>query len=1335
MSENPMLSNDDFAQKVKELKPGDHLCCIYETEEEHRTILTSFMRQGLDSDEKIIYVVDARTAEDILHYLHQDGVDVEQYREVGQLNILSADEAYLREGVFDPDGMISLLKNETEHALTEGYPALRVTGEMTWALRGLPGSEWLIEYEAKLNEFFPGSKCLAICQYDRREFSPAILLDVLSTHPIAVIGTGVFDNFYYMPAKDHLGEEREAARLDNWLHNLAERKEAESTLKDNEQTLRAILNASTAPVLLLDTAGTILALNEACALSLGKGADEVLGSCIYHHFPPDVAAERQAQAEEVMREGRAVRFEDISRGKRFENYVYPVLNPEGKVTKLAIYALNVTERKRIEEELRQSEARLRAAIENLPFDFFLIDEEGRYAMQNAICRQHWGDIVGKRPEEVCPDERTLALWQRNNRRAFAGELVKDEVILHPHGTTGYYYNIVSPIRDGDEIRGILGVNLDITDHKLAQEALKAEKEFTEAALNAQKDTFFVFEPSTGRAIRWNKAFNEISGYTDEEIRSMKAPHSYYNEEDLKKAASATEKVLEDGTATVELSLIAKNGKSIPTEYTGSAIRDSEGNARYIIAIGRDITERKLAEKALRKAHDELESRVEKRTEELQKANLELRQEIEHRKRTEQALRESRALRSAILDSLRDHVAVIDADGRITAVNDAWMTFARDNGAPDVEGVSVGANYLAVCRLAIGEGDSAVQAALAGIEAVLEGSIDHFTTEYECSSPTERRWFLMTVLPLRGPSNDAVISHTDVTQLKAAEEELRQSYAEINSLKDNLQSRLQFESLVSELSARFVDIPSDQVDGEIERSLKHILRFFDVDRCTFVTVSPDASEAAATSVASRGELQPMPARIVVGDSFPWTFHRLIESRKPVCIDTVRDLPAEAARDRKSLEAWGVHSLLLIPIVLKETVKHVISIASHESSRVWPEEYIPRLRLLGDTFANALIRKQAEEALRSSERSLAEAQRIAHVGNWEWNILTNEVSWSDEVFRIFGVDPPQFSATYEAYLDYVHPDDRETVVKRVDRALTDPHYGYTVEHRILRPDGSQRILYVEGEVDFNRAGEPIRLFGTVQDITELKKAEEEARKHRDALSHMDRLAIMAEFGASVAHEINQPLAAILSNAQAARRFLQAEDPDLEELRRILDDIVADDRRAGEVIRRLRAFLRKGESKRERANINGLVQDVLDLMFREASARNVTIVSDLMESPPGVLADPIQIQQVVLNLIANAEQAMAPMPAEDRRLELRTEEIAQGGVTVSVRDNGPGIDEDKLEKVFDAFYTTKHEGLGMGLTISRSIIEVHGGRMWAANATDGGAKISFTLPAEHVASNKRA
>jgi len=227
---------------IADLHPGDHLCIIYHTDEEHRAILTEYLQRGLDAGERVVYIVDARTAEVIRGYLRDAGVDVAAVEERKQLVFLTPDDAYMRQGTFDPEGMIKLLREETERALDDGFADLRVTGEMSWALRGLPGSERLIEYETLLNTFFPGSKATGLCQYDARRFSPDILLDVLRTHPIAVVGTKVYDNIYYVPPEEMLAGKSAAATLERWVGSLEENQRLTESLREHAGAVEERVN-------------------------------------------------------------------------------------------------------------------------------------------------------------------------------------------------------------------------------------------------------------------------------------------------------------------------------------------------------------------------------------------------------------------------------------------------------------------------------------------------------------------------------------------------------------------------------------------------------------------------------------------------------------------------------------------------------------------------------------------------------------------------------------------------------------------------------------------------------------------------------------------------------------------------------------------------------------------------------------------------------------------------------------------------------------------------------------------------------------------------------------
>jgi signal transduction histidine kinase len=223
--------SSELEQRLWRLQAGAHLCCLYASGEEHRRLLSPFMRQGLERHEKVLCVVADHTAGQVLAYLSADGVEVNPYLQRGQLTVQDSEDAYLQGGAFEPERAMALLRSETDRAAGEGYKALRVAVEMSWALRGAHGSERIGEFEARLNTFFPGSRCLGICQYDRRQFDPRALLDALSTHPLAVVGTEVYDNFYYMPPQDFFGANPLAAKLDGWLNHLKERKRSETQIR------------------------------------------------------------------------------------------------------------------------------------------------------------------------------------------------------------------------------------------------------------------------------------------------------------------------------------------------------------------------------------------------------------------------------------------------------------------------------------------------------------------------------------------------------------------------------------------------------------------------------------------------------------------------------------------------------------------------------------------------------------------------------------------------------------------------------------------------------------------------------------------------------------------------------------------------------------------------------------------------------------------------------------------------------------------------------------------------------------------------------------------------
>jgi PAS domain S-box-containing protein len=308
--------------------------------------------------------------------------------------------------------------------------------------------------------------------------------------------------------------------------------------------------------------------------------------------------------------------------------------------------------------------------------------------------------------------------------------------------------------------------------------------------------------------------------------------------------------------------------------------------------------------------------------------------------------------------------------------------------------------------------------------------------------------------------------------------------------------------------------------------------------------------------------------------------------------------------------------------------------------------------------------------------------------------------------------------------IHPDDRERCLATYSSAFA-ARCEFTLEYRRRRHDGEYRWVSDKGVPRLAPDGTFLGFIGCADDISERKLAELEAQRHRAQLAHVTRLSTMGELAASLAHELNQPLTAILSNVQTAQHYLGSDPPELDEVREILKDVVADDQRASEVIRRLRALVRKEPPTFARLDLDGVIRDVVLLVHSDAVLRNSQVSVEIDAALPPVQGDRIELQQVTLNLLVNAFDAIKDNPTHARQVVVRAAADGAGKVTVAVRDRGAGLGVDDVERIFQPFYTTKREGLGMGLAISRAIVEAHGGRLWAENNPGPGATFYFTVP----------
>jgi PAS domain S-box-containing protein len=366
---------------------------------------------------------------------------------------------------------------------------------------------------------------------------------------------------------------------------------------------------------------------------------------------------------------------------------------------------------------------------------------------------------------------------------------------------------------------------------------------------------------------------------------------------------------------------------------------------------------------------------------------------------------------------------------------------------------------------------------------------------------------------------------------------------------------------------------------------------------------------------------------------------------------------------------------------------------------------------------------DEALRESEERMRLATEAANLGIWEWDLRTNEILATNARRGLLGW-PASGNVTFEDFISRVHPEDRSRLRQTIRDAIHDVK-DYESEYRLVLPDGIVRWMSTRGSVHFDDSGKPARVLGISIDITARKQAELDAQRDRSELSHLSRVALMGEMSASIAHELNQPLSGILSNAAAGQRFIDRGNVDLCEVRELLGDIISDGRRASDVVRGIRGMVKKEQITRRSVDLNEVVIDAVRMASADALLHSCQLETSLAANLPAINGDPVQLQQVLLNLMINAFDAMRDTPVSSRRVVIATQPIGDHTVRTCVRDYGVGISKEMQEQVFDPFFSTKNEGLGMGLSIVRSIVESHGGTITAENADDGGARFHFVLP----------
>jgi two-component system, LuxR family, sensor kinase FixL len=597
---------------------------------------------------------------------------------------------------------------------------------------------------------------------------------------------------------------------------------------------------------------------------------------------------------------------------------------------------------------------------------------------------------------------------------------------------------------------------------------------------------------------------------------------------------------------------------------------------------------------------------------------------------------------------------------------------------------------------------------------LAGAAVHSRGPFTQLSPTETTLVLQLSLTL--------VALT-LLGVAAAAEERRQ-------IQQSLSSRLAFEALLGRLSGAFVQLPSDRMHGAFDEALRKMGEFLSLDRLLLFQYSEADDELTRVAAWVAPGVEDVRGVSAPRD-FPWSMSRLVRGQ-PVIIESPDQFPEEAELDRRMFERYGFQSAAAIPLLGEHRLLGVFTATSARPAPNSPM-LLRHLQLVAVVLGNALARKETEDLLRKSETMKSAiltslTSGVVVVDRHGCIIAVNE-RWR----RFVSEDAPANATEVGAnHLEFYRLASRAghawaaEVALGIQSVLHGSRPNYVFEHISHYPIPNQWFVMRVVPLDRPEGGAVI----THTDVSERKRAELEVERMRGDLAHVSRVSTMGALTASLAHQLNQPLTGILTNAQAALRLLEARSPNLDEVCGALADIVEDNRRASDVIVRLRDLLRRGDGSLADVDVNALVSDVARLLSSDAVIRNTTV--ELQTDAPAsvVRGDRVQLQQVVLNLMVNALEAVADQPPRDRKVIVRCTPSLAGFVEISVIDSGPGFDSGSEEQLFEAFYTTKRGGMGMGLSIARSIVEAHGGEIRAGNNSFGGATVSCRLPLAYAA-----
>jgi len=750
-------------------------------------------------------------------------------------------------------------------------------------------------------------------------------------------------------------------------------------------------------------------------------------------------------------------------------------------------------------------------------------------------------------------------------------------------------------------------------------------------------------------------------------------------------------------------------------------------------------------------------------------------DITERKQMEEKLRDSNAFKVSILNSLTAHIAVLDEQGVIVAVNNTWKQFVEENGLLESSHDMLGINYLDVCKNAGNQpyGDKA-NVAYKGIMAVLTGAQQIFNLEYLCPSPNQQRWFEMTVMPLQGSRHGVVIKHVNITERKQAERVLVQIKAMIDISLDGFWI-VDLMGNILQVNEAYAKISGYSIDELVNMSISQLE----------VTEGPEQIKAHIAKVVAQGydlfetrhrhkdgHIIDVEISVAFLPEFQHfcVFCRDITERKLM----EEELKASEAKFRSIIEASPVPMALLNEEQLSLTFLNPAFMQTFgynlddipTLADWWPKAYPdPDYR----QWVKATWQMAMEKAKQEHTDIPPLELRIRCKNSSIKNVIISaaEIQSSEGVHLVILYDITQLkqieaklNAIFNASVEGIITIDMRDAIVSVNAAV-ETIFGYKPEELIgcsidkLMPSSAKemndcclhRVVKCAGQIQeiegIHKNGFVVPLdlsiaeylidnahYFTyiVRDVSLRKQREQQDKEHLDQLAHVTRLGLMGEMASGIAHEVNQPLSAISSYTQVSINMINTESPDLVKLTEILNKTQQQALRAGRIIHRMREFVKTQSKHRSTADINNLIHDAVSLCSAELKHNDIKLTFQLENNLPSIYVDHIHIEQIIINLIRNSADALKNLPAKQQRcLTIYSRLILNNAIQVGVKDNGPGLDEEQQQKILMPFYTTKADGMGMGLSISRSLIEAHEGTLRFNSKAGKGSTFYFSLPVE--------